>query len=108
MILTRKAAFMTALSVVVALGLGSSARAVTIEVDANTSTGFTVSSTDLINGTLPAVSGNIGAEEGVTDPSGTGAPLTNGAFGTPGLSPANAGEVVAGHNGVTLDYSIGG
>jgi hypothetical protein len=100
----KKATLVTALAVASA----SVASAVVIEVDSNTSTGFTVSSTDIINGTLPAVVGNISAEEGVTDPSGTGAPLTNGLFGDPGLpgGGTDAGNVVAVHNGVVLTYTL--
>src|SRR5258708_39613196 len=88
---------LTKVSVCLAVGLMTGTLAVSAavtEVDATSTTGFTVSSTDLINGVLPTVTGSIVAEEGVTDGSGTGSPLTNGAFGTPGLSGANAVRVV--------------
>jgi len=91
--------------VVALLLCASVASAALIEVDQNTSTGFTVSNSDLIQGRLPTVVGNINAEEGQTtsDP----AALTNGAFGDPGLpGGANANEVVAIHNGVVLTYAL--
>ncbi|NQT54549.1 PEP-CTERM sorting domain-containing protein [bacterium] len=76
----------------------------TVQTTQQTSTGFTVSGTDLIEGLTPTVVGNINAEEGVTtsDPSA----LTNGAFGTPGVSGGNASEVVAIHNNTTLTYEL--
>jgi len=80
--------------------------AVPVEIDTNNNTGFTVSNSDLIEGVVPAVVGNINAEEGVTtnDP----AALTNGQFGVPGLpgDGSDASNVVAIHNGVTLTYSL--
>lgn len=75
------------------------------QTDLNTSTGFTVSNSDLLEGLVPNVTGNINAEEGQTtsDP----AALTNGAFGDPGLpGGANVNEVVAIHNDTTLEYQL--
>ena len=96
-------------TIVLALGLCAgtlTVSAAVLEADSQTSTGFTVSSTDLINGVLPAVTGSLGPDEGVTDGSGTGSPLTNGLFGDPGVSAGDAGNVVSIHDGVTLTYTL--
>lgn len=80
------------------------ALAPTQQVKQQTSIGFAVSSTDLLEGRIPTVSGNINPEEGVT--TNNPAALTNGAFGDPSVSAGNMNEIVAVHNDTTLTYDL--
>jgi len=72
---------------------------------ASSSTGFSVSATDLINGVVPTVNdvNLIRVEEGAT--TNNPAALTNGAFGNPGI-PGGPDEIVAIHNGAILTYNL--
>lgn len=70
------------------------------------STGFPVSSTDLLEGRVPTVVGSLTPREGVT--TSNPAALTNGAFGPLGVSnnPPDVAEVVAIDNGTSLTYDL--
>jgi len=86
------------------LGITVPASATILTSTQYSTTGFTVSNSDLIEGTLPTVNNLdlLRVEEGVTtnDP----AALTNGSFGPPGLTDPN--EVVAIHSGAELTYNL--
>lgn len=75
-----------------------------VQSNAQSTTGFAVASDDLIEGLVATVVGNVSPAESVTT-SDVGA-LTNGQFGTPSVSIANANEVVAIRNNTTLTYLL--
>lgn len=98
---------------VLAAGLvawASIASATLVEVNQSSTTGFTVSNSDLLNGLLPSVNNAnlIRSEEGNT--TNNPAALTDGAFGIPGIpnqgDSSHATEVVAIHNGAVLTYTL--
>ncbi len=94
-----------ALTAAIVFAAMHAASAAVIEADSFSSTGFTVSSTDLINGVLPtSISGTTDQESLGSDT--TGAALTNGAFGPPGIVTApNSQMTIFNTNGsVVYDF----
>ncbi len=76
---------------------------------ASSSSGFSVSNSDLLQTNLSSssVTGNIGDEEGLNSAASI-APLTDGQFGPPGLTnnPGPNPELVIVHNGVLITYNL--
>ncbi len=99
-----------ALSSILALSLCcllSTAQAAIIETDSDSQTGFTVSSTDLINGKSPNSIAGTTDQEGLNTDT-TGLALTNGLFGPPGLTnnPGPNPQVTIFNSGGSVVYSL--
>lgn len=96
--------FLFVCGLMLVLGFSLSASAALITNTAYSTTGFPVSNSDLIEGSLPTVNDAnlLRVEEGVT--TSNPAALTNGSFGPPGLTDPN--EVVAIHSGAMLTYAL--